>query len=152
LPPSGPALGLLETLDFDPAGAPRTPHSLRLPSACPEELRRALEAGVPTLGRKLGNLWAWRRWEGLRRSLDLGTRWLLFEVQDRRLRARVEREVTAFLHTLTDAGLLERTREQPGYDIRSRSVVRKTHKGAQGCLEINVRVALGADGQRGMRG
>lgn len=50
----------------------------------------------------------WRRKEGLRRSLDRGTRWALLEANRPFLRRRIEREVTAFLRRMEDLGLLDR--------------------------------------------
>src|SRR5262249_50933502 len=49
---------------------------------------------------------AWRRWEGLRRSIDFGTRWTVFEVHHPLLWGRVEREVKAFLYRLQRLGFL----------------------------------------------
>jgi len=51
----------------------------------------------------------WRRKEGLRRSIDRGTRWALLEANRPFLRRRVEREVTAFLRRMEDLGLLDRS-------------------------------------------
>ncbi len=49
---------------------------------------------------------AWRRWEALRRSIDCGTRWVLFEPLTPGIERRVEREVRAFLHDLVVDGVL----------------------------------------------
>ena len=51
----------------------------------------------------------WRRREGLRRSIDRGTRWALLEANRPFLRRRIEREVTAFLRRMEDLGLLDRS-------------------------------------------
>jgi hypothetical protein len=48
----------------------------------------------------------WRRWAGLRRSLDLGSRWVVFERAAPGLAGRLEREIRSFLHALTVEGLL----------------------------------------------
>jgi hypothetical protein len=53
----------------------------------------------------------WRRREGLRRSLDLGTRWLFLEPDGPLLQRRVERDVAAFLRRLEAHGLLENAGE-----------------------------------------
>jgi hypothetical protein len=62
--------------------------------------------GVSTRDREAIRLW--RRREGLRRSLDRGTRWALLEANRPFLRRRIEREVTAFLRRMEDLGLLDR--------------------------------------------
>lgn len=60
---------------------------------------------------------AWRRFQGLRRSLDLGTRWVLFELNHPLLWRRVEREVTAFLRRLEKAGFLARRGGQASFSV-----------------------------------
>ncbi len=52
-------------------------------------------------------LCAFRRLQGLRRSLELGTRWAVFELNGPLLWKALEREAAAFLRSLADAGLLE---------------------------------------------
>jgi hypothetical protein len=61
---------------------------------------------------------AWRRLQGLRRSLDLGTRWVLFELNHPLLWRRMEREVTAFLRRLERAGFLARRSEPAPFRVR----------------------------------
>ena len=48
----------------------------------------------------------WRLWWGLERSLDLGSRWVLFEANHRLIWGRLEREARAFLHDLSFDGIL----------------------------------------------
>jgi hypothetical protein len=48
----------------------------------------------------------WRLREGLRRSLDWGSRWVVFEPDHPFVRRRLEREVRAFLHELALEGVL----------------------------------------------
>lgn len=51
---------------------------------------------------------AWRLEAGLHRSLDVGTRWVLFEVNDSFLWRRVEREITGFFYRLRTKGFFKR--------------------------------------------
>jgi hypothetical protein len=81
------------------------------------------EAGLPGSGAppwlsKAGalRLEAWRRWAGLRRSIDIGTRWTVFEVNHPLLWGRVEREVRAFLLRLERLGLVEGALDGEGSD------------------------------------
>ncbi|MBI4585639.1 MAG: hypothetical protein HY717_16635 [Planctomycetes bacterium] len=106
VPPSGPALGGLERGDFDP-GRPEA-QLLKLPHY----------GDVPTLGGRFASLREWRRWEGLRRSLDFGTRWVVLEVQDDLLRRRVEREVRAFLQRLHEAGFFGGGRAEEAFSVQ----------------------------------
>ena len=78
----------LERLDFRPGARPMPPE----PAANADYLMR---------------LQAWRRCEGLRRSIDWGTRWLLFELHHSRIWRRAEREVYGFLYSLGRAGLVD---------------------------------------------
>jgi hypothetical protein len=92
----GDLAGALEAADF--ALEPRFPSRRGgMPPWLAEPDRRYLE-------------W-WRRCEGLRRSLDLGTRWLFLEPDGPFLRRRVERDVAAFLRRLAAHGLLENAGE-----------------------------------------
>jgi hypothetical protein len=59
----------------------------------------------------------WRRREGLRRSIDLGTRWVLLEPDDSLLRRRVERDVAAFLRRLERHGLLDGDGDGPRFEV-----------------------------------
>ncbi|MGQ9592765.1 MAG: hypothetical protein ACUVYA_21005, partial [Planctomycetota bacterium] len=61
---------------------------------------------------------AFRRLQGLRRSLEAGTRWVLFERNGPLLWRALEREIGAFLGRLREAGLLEP--ETPGGSFRVR--------------------------------
>jgi len=96
LRPSGTTLGglaaYLESVDFteDPPFS-----SLRI--APPGSLRAA----------DCLRMEAWRLQAGLRRSLDLGTRWMVFEVNYSLLWRRVEREITGFFHRLRRRGFFK---------------------------------------------
>jgi hypothetical protein len=59
----------------------------------------------------------WRRREGLRRSLDLGTRWTFLEPEGPLLGPRVQREVSAFLRRLEGYGLLEGAPGEQSFDV-----------------------------------
>jgi hypothetical protein len=78
----------------------------------------------------------WRRGEGLRRSIDRGTRWVLFEASRPFLRRRVEREVTGFLRRLADLGLLERG---AGFTVECS---RAGAPGESGRIEVRVEALL----------
>lgn len=54
----------------------------------------------------LRSLTSWRRWQGLYRSLDDGSRWAVFELASKAMARRLERELRAFLHSLVIDGFL----------------------------------------------
>ena len=54
----------------------------------------------------LRSLASWRRWQGLYRSLDDGSRWAVFELASKAMARRLERELRAFLHSLVIDGFL----------------------------------------------
>ena len=54
----------------------------------------------------LCSLASWRRWQGLYRSLDDGSRWAVFEFASKSMARRLERELRAFLHSLVIDGFL----------------------------------------------
>ena len=94
--------GYLYSRDFFP---------LRTPSEV-ERSRLGIRSGVglekdrfPFCG-ELRGLVAWRRWQGLYRSLDEGTRWTVFEFASESMVRRLERELRAFLHSLGVDGFL----------------------------------------------
>lgn len=60
---------------------------------------------------------AWRRWEGLRRSIDIGTRWVIFEIEHISTLRSVERDVAAFLHRLGRKGFLARRGGAPVFHV-----------------------------------
>ncbi|HVR74293.1 MAG TPA: hypothetical protein VMT52_08175 [Planctomycetota bacterium] len=60
---------------------------------------------------------AWRRWEGLRRSIDIGTRWVIFEIEHFSTLRSVERDVAAFLHRLGRNGFLARRGGAPVFQV-----------------------------------
>jgi len=67
--------------------------------------------------RDLLRLEAWRRVRGLERSLDAGTRWVVFELNHPFLWGRVEREVTLFLRRLETMGFVAPGRGQPTFEV-----------------------------------
>ncbi len=147
VPPSGPALGALEGLDYNPVWSPRRPGPIHS-SRSGKSLRRARELvesvaeGLPTLGERYGSLKVWRCWEGIRRSIDLGTRWVLFEIQDAFLPARVEREVRGFLYGLRLAGLLDDLPGGESFRVSCTPAVERSSRSAQGRLQLTVRIRL----------
>jgi uncharacterized protein len=119
----GRLLAVLERSDFRearPEGAIRT--------LCGE--------GHPTLGAR-SSVEDWRLREGLRRSIDLGTRWVVFEPDGDLLRRRVEREVSAFLDRLRRLGLLEGGTPDEAFRVRCGS--RPAGRG-EGLLAIDIDV------------
>lgn len=104
----GALAGYLEACDFamDP---PYRPAPAPPPPWLPE--RESLQ------------LRAWRREAGLRRSLDMGTRWVVFEPNGPFLWRRVERDITLFLRRLEARGFLDRTAERPAFTVRSGAVL-----------------------------
>jgi hypothetical protein len=81
-------------------------------------------------------LQAWRRRAGLRRSLDLGTRWVLFELNHPFLWRKVEREVRAFLRQLQRRGFLK-----PGEGHSADSVVCAGEPGEGVAIHVRVRLS-----------
>ena len=95
----GSVAGYLEASDWRDHVAYRTA-SLEMPTGLAAEGAATLEA--------------WRRRAGLRRSIDLGTRWMVFELSHPLLWKGVERDVSAFLHRLEKLGFFT------GLDFRAR--------------------------------
>ncbi len=85
----GALAGFLEASDWAPEVTYRT---------CPAKLPAGLERG------DVAPLQAWRRRAGLRRSVDLGTRWIVFELGHPILWRSIERDVSAFLYRLKRLG------------------------------------------------
>ncbi len=85
---------------------------------------------------------AWRRWEGLRRSLEFGTRWVVMELHHPMMRRRVEREVQAFLRHLAAWGLLREPRH--GFDVTCSPAASRLDpdSGELNCVDIRVDVQL----------
>jgi len=115
--------------------------------------RRHFDEGPATLhAGRFASVEAWRAWEGLRRSIDRGTRWVVFEVADEFLRLRAEREIEAFLSRLYRLGLLRGRTPEEAYHIRS-----SWSDGGPGgstesrlILEVEVRMAGGGGGGVGL--
>lgn len=131
VPPSGPLLALLEASDFR--------------EDRPERALRALGGpGHPTLtGSPFASVESWRAWEGLRRSIDLGTRWVIFEQNGEFLWRRLEREVGAFLSRLHRLGLLEGRSADEAFRVRSLAGPRSRRGEGHLLLRIEVRVRGG---------
>ena len=62
-------------------------------------------------------LMAWRRWEGLRRSIELGSRWTVMELHHPLVWRRLEREVRGFLHRMAEYGLIQGP-GRGGFEVR----------------------------------
>ncbi len=132
--PGGPHLAELEAADFS--------------EDRPERALRALGGrGHPTLGKRFPSVEAWRAWEGLRRSIDQGTRWIVFEPNGAHLRRRVEREVGAFLERLFRLGLLEGKTAEEAYRVRCEPS-RSAERPAEGLLVLQVDVRLKGNRRR----
>lgn len=91
-PGLGALVAYLESRDFRPE-PPYAPPSAERPAWLSPEDALYLEA--------------FRRLQGLRRSLEEGTRWVLFERNGPLLWGALEREIGSFLGRLREAGLLE---------------------------------------------
>jgi hypothetical protein len=87
---------------------------------------------------------AWRLREGLRRSLDFGTRWTLAEVSGPSLWRGVEREVAAFLERLRGAGLLEPARGGSPFEVACGPETSKSGEVDPARIAIRVQVRLRA--------
>lgn len=94
--------GYLEARDFFPL---RTPSALARPNLAIRSGIGTEDDSFPFPG-ELRALVTWRRRQGLRRSLESGTRWTVFEYASGALLRRVEREARAFLHSLAVDGFL----------------------------------------------
>lgn len=129
--------GCLEARDFFPL---RTPSALQRSSL-------AIRSGIGGEGELLpfpGELRAlatWRRRQGLRRSLELGTRWTVFEYASETLLRRVERQARAFFHSLAVDGFLP---FRKGFELKV-SLAGDPQDGTEGFerrLSIGVRTRL----------
>lgn len=94
--------GYLEARDFFPL---RTPSALDRSNLAIRSGAGREEDSFPFPG-ELRALVTWRRRQGLRRSLEAGTRWAVFEYASSALLRRVERQTRAFLHSLAVDGFL----------------------------------------------
>ncbi len=129
--------GCLEARDFFPL---RTPSALQRSSL-------AIRSGIGGEGDllpfpdELRALVTWRRRQGLRRSLETGTRWTVFEYASEVLLRKLEREVRAFLHSLAVDGFLP---FRKGFELKV-SLVGDPEDGAEGFerrLSIAVRTRM----------
>ena len=147
--PSGPVLGAIEARELDSETL-----CFRRPSfgergragdpggTLPDWFERlpvsAVTAGVALIGDRFGTLRSWREWEGIRRSIEFGTRWLLYDVYDPLTGGRVERELRDFLFALYDAGLLGGRRASEAFRVRCTALPR----GDRWKLKLELRVRL----------
>jgi len=131
VPPSGPLLALLESRDFR--------------EDRPEAALKALRGpGHPPLaGSPYSSVESWRAWEGLRRSIDLGTRWVLFEQHGEFLERRLEREVGAFLARLHRLGLFEGRTPDDAFRVSSLPGPHSRRGEARLLLRVEVRMCGG---------
>lgn len=84
----------------------------------------------------LARLFDWRRSAGLRRSIDRGTRWIVFAPDHPFVFRRVEREVRTFLHDLSVDGIL------PARSSTSARVECRALEGDRGRVRLEVDVEL----------
>ncbi len=140
-PPSGPALGLF----LSQGDRNKKTHSSVQRSIAQwlsSENAHRTRSGLPTLGETFTSLNGWRRWEELRRSIELGTRWVLFEIQDAFLAPRVEREINGFLHRCLDQGHLEPLSRREPFRVSCRAQVREDFRGRQGRLVVEIEAKI----------
>ena len=113
---AGGLAGYLEAVDYRPTSVP------------------AWGGAAVSRRSALRPLLAWRRWAALRRSLDHGSRWVVFEPHHSLVWRRLEREVRAFLHALVMDGLLPAW-GGPGLEVRCEPAT-------EGRVVLKVRVAM----------
>lgn len=147
--PAGPVLGALESVESMevsragvPGCAPTTEKVIKRPLWFRGPLARAVDQGVRLLGGRFATLRRWRQWEGMRRSIEMGSRWILYETSDPGLAARVEREVRDFLHGLLNAGLLGGRYGTEAFEVRCRIPDREAEGDVRRKLELTVNVRL----------
>lgn len=109
----------------------------------------AMVDDLKTIGGAFHTLRAWRFWAGLRRSLDLGTRWVLFEIQDAFLAGRLDREVRAFLYRLYTGGLFGRRTPDHAFRVSCTRSTIDSPRGPTGSLALEVGVTLPTGGESG---
>ena len=133
-PPSGAFLAELERSDFQ--------------EARPEGALRSLAGGGHGCLDPTGaQIESWRLREGLRRSIDQGTRWVVFEPNRDLLWRRIEREVGAFLGRLHRLGILEEGPTGEAFRVRCRPP--EGERPAEGHLVIAVEARIkGAQARR----
>ncbi len=83
----------------------------------PRFQRRLVAARWPDRSPGVVRLMAWRRWEGLRRSIELGSRWTVMELHHPLVWRHVERDVRGFLHRMAEYGLV-RGAGSGGFQVR----------------------------------
>ncbi len=81
---------------------------------------------------------AWRRIEGLRRSIELGTRWVVLEPHHPLVWRRVERQVRAFLFRMAECGVVREPRRRGGFAVACRPRI----EGSVAAVDVSVRVEL----------
>jgi hypothetical protein len=142
VPPAGPVLGALAYLESASHDIPTSPTRVEFPSWFRGPFATAVDEGVRTLGGRFGTLRIWHQWEGTRRSIEFGTRWLLYEVSDPGMPARVEREVRDFLHGLYVAGRLGGRHSSDAFDVQCTLPNRESDGSVRRKLNLGVRVRL----------
>ncbi len=125
----GRLVAMLECTDFvdEPRSGAR-PDARRWPERTPGLVR----------------LMAWRRWEGLRRSIELGSRWTVMDLHHPLVWRHVERDIRGFLHRMSDYGLVQRPGAS-GFQVRCapRPVDASRRRGAAvPAVDIHVAVRL----------
>jgi hypothetical protein len=125
----GRLVAMLERTDFsDQPRSGARPVAARWPERTPGVVR----------------LMAWRRWEGLRRSIELGSRWTVMDLHHPLVWRHVERDIRGFLHRMSDYGLVQRP-GAPGFQVRCapRPVDASRRRGAAvPAVDIHVAVRL----------
>ncbi len=115
-----------------------------------------LGSGHPTLhsapdaAGRFASVEAWRAWEGLRRSLDRGTRWVVFEVAGEFLRRRIERELAAFLARLHRLGLLRGRTPEEAFLVRTSWGESGPGGPVESSLVLDVEVRMAGGSRRGV--
>jgi hypothetical protein len=90
----------------------------------------------------LRGLLAWRRWAALSRSIERGSRWIVFEENQALMRRRLEREVRAFIHELSLGGLMPPW-GGPGLEVRCEALTEEGDApGRPSGVRLGVRVRL----------
>lgn len=132
--------GHLDARDFFPL---RTPTAVEYPGTGIRGGTGREEAWLSIAG-KIRELACWRRWQGLYRSLDEGTRWTVFEFASDAMVRRLERELRAFLYSLSIDGFLP---FRNGFDLRVAMEASEAGAGesAERRLSVDVRAGLDPD-------
>ncbi len=110
----------------------------------PRFRRRPDAARWPERSPGVVRLMAWRRWEGLRRSIELGSRWTVMELHHPLVWRHVERDIRGFLHRMAEYGLV-RGAGSGGFQVRCgprRASASAARGAAVPAVDIHVSVRL----------